>query len=83
MKKLKNSHYADGIGYLYRAALYMAQGQKELAISFVKTAEEKIGKQIILPKSGNDRYVAEKILDSYRNFLIMLPRVDSNHEPYS
>ncbi len=74
MGELKNSQFADGVGYLYRAALYMALGQKKLAVTFLKTAERKIGKRILLPKSEDDKYVAEKILDVYRNFLILLKR---------
>ena len=76
MKELKKSQFADGVGYLYRAALYMGQGQRKLANSFLKTAEEKIAEKITIPQSNDDRYVAEKILDEYRKFSLRLQRLD-------
>ena len=71
MKDIKRSQIADGVGYLYRAAFHMAQGQKKLAESFLKTAEEKLGKKVVLPKNKDDKFIAEKILDEYRNNLIL------------
>lgn len=46
MDNIKYSHYADGIGYLYRAAFEMAKGRKEQALSFIQIAEGKDSKKV-------------------------------------
>lgn len=65
MIDLSRNIAADGIGYLYRAAYYMAVGQTELALTFISKAERKIGMKIHIPENKPSRFVAEKILDQY------------------
>lgn len=62
----KNSKKADQIANLYRAALYLAKGDKDLALEFLAKA----GAVKIIDKNDLNTYQkrlfwAEKILDQY------------------
>ncbi len=69
MDNIKHSHYADGIGYLYRAAFEMAKGRKEQALAFLSIAEKKTQKKFDFPWERSDIVVAEKILDEYTKLM--------------
>ena len=66
MKLNKKSKRADKIANLYRAALYLAQGDKKLALDFLEKAEAvEIVKKEDLNNSQKQLFWAEKILDQY------------------
>ena len=74
----KKSLASDGVGDLYRAALYLAKGSKQMAVSFLQKAQKKIGNldkpvfQFLnnpgksINKKRDNLYWAEKILDNYK-----------------
>lgn len=78
MGEIKYDKQADGVGFLYRAAFYLAKGDAELAVAFLKKALNSIKKdniQILRSVSGKPElikektkqlYWAEKILDEYK-----------------
>ena len=84
MGDIKYSQQADGLGYLYRAAFYLARGEKAAAVLFLQKAVEKINAQSIQAlrltlselsqrkiKIGTETtIVAEKILDEYKKTLL-------------
>ncbi len=62
----KNSKKADEIANLYRAALYLGLGKKEMALDFLKKAKaESIIKPWDLKNHQKQLFWAEKILDQY------------------
>ncbi|MGI5826526.1 MAG: hypothetical protein ACOX50_03885 [Patescibacteria group bacterium] len=79
MADLKNNIKADAVGYLYRAAFYLAKGDQASALNFLNTTTQRISQNKLLiikpllenPKAQlatkqQERYWAEKILDEYR-----------------
>ena len=87
MTDLKNDLQADAIGYLYRAAFYLAKGDSVSALNFLnQTAQtipqEKLGQLQPLFDQPQDQLVskqqelfwAEKILDEYRVLLNNIKR---------
>lgn len=71
MTELKNNTTADGIGYLYRTALYLAKGNVDQAVDFLKTAEDKLDQILPIPQEKEllkeqNTYWAEKALDEYK-----------------
>lgn len=95
MGEIKQSDFADGVGYLYRAALYLAKGDQKSSILFLQTAVKKIGKDKLYAldpivcnstifRDDKERLLwAERILDEYKRLFFLLPREDSNLQPSS
>lgn len=84
MAELKYSFEMDGLGFLYRSALYLAQGKEKQALEFLDKAEEKIknyfnedlknfNKQpgLYLGNQKKATIWAEKILDEYRRIFML------------
>lgn len=78
MGLVSKSKKSDALGNLYRSALFMAKGQTNLSISFLRKAhsilKEKLSTQVvdILKKKETlskeqQLFWAEKILDQYYN----------------
>jgi hypothetical protein len=72
MTDLKHNTIADGIGYLYRTALYLAKGDVEQGLAFLKTAQEKLDEMVNIPLDKDllkeqNIYWAEKALDEYKD----------------
>lgn len=73
---MRNEHLeADALGNIYRAAYYMAKGDRELATSLVektrgvlKSLNDKAQKVIDCKDENSDRFIAEQLLDLYLNF---------------
>lgn len=68
MAELKYSRKADKIGNLYRSALYMAQGNVDIALQFLKKGLHNKLDQLSkdqLTTEKDQKYWAEKILDQY------------------
>lgn len=73
----KNSYNSDAIVDLYRSALYLARGSKEVGLSFFKKAKKVFGDKLdprlnslitnqeLFKNKRNRFYWAEKILDEY------------------
>lgn len=77
MSELKHSTSADGVGYIYRTALYLAKGNVEQALEFLKTAEDKLDLLLPIPHdstvlSEQKEYWAEKALDEYKERMRVL-----------
>jgi len=79
----KNSLKADAVANFYRAALYLAQGNLEVGLDFLKKAEvffpdeatgfEEIIKNPEVLKGEKERlFWAEKILDQYQKYRLLL-----------
>lgn len=69
--ELKNDLKADAIANLYRSALYLGRGSKEIGISFLKKAKVNLGNSLSIKleeieTNNNLKYSAEKILDEYK-----------------
>lgn len=77
----KYSYQSDAIANLYRAALYLARGSREVGLQFLNRARERLGdrldskvdliihdKEKYLDSSSSCLYWAEKILDQYHKF---------------
>jgi len=61
---------SDGIADLYRAALYLARGNKEVGLEFLDKARKKLGERLVEPPTKLENrkkqlFWAEKILDQY------------------
>lgn len=79
----KLSEESDAIANLYRAALYLARGSKDIGFEFLVKAKAELG-EVLDPKIENliqnkDKYLknkqdfiywAEKILDQYKELKI-------------
>jgi len=66
MKLNKYSKKADRIANLYRAALYLAKGDKSTALIFLKPVAPELAKKINSINSQKQKtFWAEKILDRY------------------
>jgi len=66
---------SDAITDLYRASYYLAKESKDIGISFLTKAKEKLGVMMILDVSkvtGNYSYWAEKALDEYKRLKMSL-----------
>lgn len=74
----KFSKKSDAIANLYRAALYLARGSRELGLKFLSDAQKVLGKTLGVELSGlitnkdkvlknqkDNLFWAEKILDRY------------------
>jgi hypothetical protein len=61
----KHSLKADKIADLYRAAFYLANGSKEIAISFLQKSGEEF-RSMNLKGRRNQIFWAEKILDRFQ-----------------
>lgn len=83
MAELKRNKKADSIGYLYRAALYLAKGDDNVAFQFlarigdqsvftavVQEVQRQKRNAITTPKKK--RYWAEKLLDEYKRQMFLL-----------
>ena len=64
---------SDAIADLYRASFYLAKRSKDIGISFLKKAKDKLGNKMRLDvnkvaegKTGDYLYWAEKTLDEYK-----------------
>lgn len=77
----KKSYQSDAVVNLYRAALYLARGSKDVGLNFLTKAREKLGdkldSQLTRLVRDNKRYLknrkdylfwAEKTLDQYLKF---------------
>lgn len=73
--------FADGVGYLYRAALYLAKGEKKVASTFLQRAVEQVNventkelKTLLKELNGeeNSIHIAEKVLDHYKKLSFLL-----------
>lgn len=63
----KNTSRADIIANLYRAALYLARGNKKLGVEFLRKAKRrKLVKLKRLKTRQQQLFWAEKILDLYQ-----------------
>lgn len=94
MAIIKFDNRADGIGYLYRSAYYLAKQDKETAVDFLKKAFTKIEhghfdiikplvkQPELLEDKTKQLYWAEKILDEYKRLSFLLRREDSNLQPF-
>jgi len=63
----KKSYQSEAIANLYRAALYLARGSKEVGLEFLEKANKYLSKKIY-PKIETKEdclFWAEKILDQY------------------
>lgn len=65
MKLDKNSKKSDRIANLYRAALYLAKGDKTTSLNFLKNSDSLLTTKVVAAKPNQDRFWAEKILDEY------------------
>lgn len=65
----KFSKNDDRIANLYRAALYLAKGDKTTSLNFLKNANFPLTDKVAAAKPGQHRFWAEKILDEYHRFL--------------
>lgn len=82
MTDLKNSLKADAVGNLYRAAFYLAQGDQNMALSFLQKSSSQINLENLKPLLENPqgeltteaqaKLWAEKTLDEYRKLLNLL-----------
>ena len=81
MGDIKYSKSADGVGYLYRAALYLAKGEREAAVTFLQkavaqkdTENSKELKSLLkeLTEEKSTTLIAEKILDQYKKLSFLL-----------
>lgn len=83
----KYSYQSDAIANLYRAALYLARGSREVGLQFLNRARERLGdrldpkvdliihnKEKYLDSSSSCLYWAEKILDQYYKLKNAKPR---------
>lgn len=79
MEELKQSKKADCVGYLYRAALYLAQGDIESSLVFLeKSGEEFESAKLLQVKLLHHKNTitekkrlmfAERVLDEYKRQL--------------
>jgi len=70
----KKSYQLDAIANLYRAALYLARGSKEVGLEFLEKANKYLSKKIY-PKIETRKdclFWAEKILDEYKRLKMKL-----------
>lgn len=70
MELNKLSHKADAIANLYRAALFLAKGEKKIGLDFFEKAKNKLPFLFEIPKGklqthSQQLFWAEKILDEY------------------
>ena len=70
---------SDAVADLYRASFYLAKRSKDIGISFLKKAKDKLGRKMRLDvkkvakgKTGDYSYWAEKILDEYKRLKMNL-----------
>lgn len=79
MTDLKNDLQVDAIGYLYRAAFYLAKGDSVTALNFLNQTAQRIPPEKLdllkplldqpreqLADKQQELYWAEKILDEYK-----------------
>lgn len=76
MKLNKYSQKSDRVANLYRAALYLAKGDKQTALIFLKpTAPHLAAKISPINSVSQKKFWAEKILDLYHTSLSHLGSV--------
>lgn len=65
----KNSYQSDAIANLYRSALYLARDSRQTGLNFFSKAKQILGERLEFTPDlqKNNRYLAEKILDIYKN----------------
>lgn len=67
----KYSQKSDRVANLYRAALYLAKGDKQTALLFLKTTSPGLAKKIAPINSQKQKnFWAEKILDLYHTLKV-------------
>jgi hypothetical protein len=87
MGQIKNSKKADAIGNLYRVALFLAQGNRNLAKSFLEKSaavlnNEELGDLVKVLNNFDqefasvekEKYWAEIALDRYKKLIFTNPR---------
>jgi len=85
MEGIKDNQRADAIGNLYRVALFLAQGNRVLAKSFLEKSASLLSRKELgdlakflgnfdreLTSSEKEKYWAEKALDKYKNLMSSL-----------
>ena len=68
MELNKFSKKADRIANLYRAALFLAQGDKITCLNFLKNTDSPLKTKVAKSFPARHRFWAEKILDEYHRF---------------
>lgn len=67
----KYSQKSDRVANLYRAALYLAKGDKQTALLFLKTTSPDLAEKIAPINSQKQKnFWAEKILDLYHTLKV-------------